>query len=260
MRPDPSPHADTWSEDVNDRITMLIWASLFLALAVFSKLPGLDLLVSARYWHPDKGFVHAQDAFVVGMYTVTPWLGRTLLLLLALFALTAPAIARLLKHRGHFDLATRCTGSWRHLAAVAALAAALGNGLIVEGVLKNTMGRPRPVQTQEFGGPVPYVAPFHLGAHPGEHRSFTSGHAATGFSLMCLGLTCSPLWRRRWLLIGMVVGAVVGFGRILQGGHYLSDVLFSFYAIWLSCELVVWWDHRRQRRRAAAAGTAPPTP
>jgi len=53
---------------------------------------------------------------------------------------------------------------------------------------------------------------------------------------------------------------VVGFGRILQGGHYLSDVLFSFYAIWLSCELVVWWDHRRQRRRAAAVGTAPPTP
>ena len=27
----------------------LIWAGLFFALAVFSKLPGLDLLVSERY-------------------------------------------------------------------------------------------------------------------------------------------------------------------------------------------------------------------
>ncbi|MFN3888205.1 MAG: phosphatase PAP2 family protein, partial [Aquabacterium sp.] len=258
MRPDPHTSGDTSPQDVNDRITMLIWASLFFALAIFSKLPGLDLLVSVRYWHPDTGFIHAQDPLVLGMYTVTPWLGRTLLLLLALFALVAPAIARTLRRGGRTDLADRCAGPWRHLAAVAALAAALGNGLVVEGVLKNTVGRPRPVQTIEFGGPMPYVAPFHRGATPSEHRSFTSGHAATGFSLMCLGLTCGPMWRRRWLLIGIVAGAVVGFGRILQGGHYLSDVLFSFYAIWLSCELVAWLDGRRQRRLAAPRAAPPP--
>lgn len=252
MHPDHADTTpDTTEQDVNDRITFLIWSTLFFAVALFSKLPGLDLLVSARYWRPEVGFIHAQDPLVVTLYAWTPWVGRTLLLLMALFAFAAPAVARWLQQRGHTETAERCAGPWRRAAALAALAAALGNGLVVEGLLKNTMGRPRPVQTVEFGGPTPYVAPLRLGADPEHHRSFTSGHAATGFSLMCLGLACGPVWRRRWLLVGLVGGSVIGFGRILQGGHYLSDVLFSFYAIWLSCELVAWLDRRRQTPRPA---------
>ena len=55
-------------------------------------------------------------------------------------------------------------------------------------------------------------------------------------------------WRRRWFLIGLVSGAVIGAGRIMQGGHFLSDVIFAFYTVWLSCELVAWIDHRRLQR------------
>jgi len=56
-------------------------------------------------------------------------------------------------------------------------------------------------------------------------------------------------------LIGLVAGSVIGFGRILQGGHFLSDIVFAFYAVWLSCELVAWIDRRR-----TAAQTSPPPP
>ena len=45
--------------------TRLIWAMLFFALAVYAKFPGLDLIVSSRYFDSARGFVHAQDPFVL---------------------------------------------------------------------------------------------------------------------------------------------------------------------------------------------------
>ena len=106
------------------------------------------------------------------------------------------------------------------------------------------MGRPRPVQVVPFGGTDAYHGPFVPGHDPSNHRSFVSSHAAAGFWLMSLGLTCGPVWRRRWLLIGTVTGAAIGAGRMMQGGHFLSDIIFAFYAVWLSCELVAWADRR----------------
>jgi len=226
----------------------LIWAGLFFALAIFSKFPGLDLLVSVRYYNAENGFFHRNDPFVLALYDWTPWIGRGLILALALFAMLAPLLARMLARRGRADLAERSRGPWRHMATVTVCCALLGNGLIIEGIFKNFMGRPRPVQVIPFGGQDTYHGPFVPGDDPPNHRSFVSSHAAAGFALMSLGLTCGPVWRRRWLLIGTVAGSVVGLGRILQGGHFLSDIIFAFYAVWLSCELVAWVDRRRLSR------------
>ncbi len=240
-----SHHARTEPPEQEGLDNRLVWATLFFALAVAAKFPGLDLLISARYFDAARGFFHAQDPLVVALYDWTPWLGRGLALLMAIHALTAPWLARALMASGRTELAQRCRGPWRRVSAVFVCAALLGPGLVIEGVFKNTMGRPRPVQVIEFGGTEVFHGPFRPGHNPESHRSFTSSHAAAGFALMGLGLTCGPVWRRRWLLIGLVAGGVVGLGRMLQGGHYLTDVVFSFYAVWLSCELVAWVDRRR---------------
>lgn len=228
--------------------TRLIWAGLFFSLAIFAQFPGLDLLVSVNYYSAERGFFHRDDALVRALYDWTPWLGRGLIVALALFALLAPWIARLFQKLGRTELASRSTGAWRHLATVSVCAALLGNGLVVEGLCKGLMGRPRPVQVEQFGGQEVYHGPFNPGDDTTHHRSFVSSHAAAGFALMSLGLTCGPVWRRRWLLIGTVAGGIVGMGRMMQGGHFLSDIIFAFYAIWLSCELVAWADRRRLSR------------
>ncbi|MBI2732608.1 MAG: phosphatase PAP2 family protein [Aquabacterium sp.] len=238
------PHED----DPDELDTRLIWAGLFFSLAIFAQFPGLDLLVSVNYYSAEHGFFHRDDAFVRALYDWTPWLGRGLVVALALFALLAPWVGRMLSRLGRPDLATRSTGPWRHLATVSVCAALLGNGLVIEGLCKGFMGRPRPVQVEQFGGQEAYRGPFNPGHDPTHHRSFVSSHAAAGFALMSLGLTCGPVWRRRWLLIGTVTGGIVGMGRMMQGGHFLSDIIFAFYAIWLSCELVAWADRRRLSR------------
>lgn len=226
----------------------LIWAVLFFLLAVYAKFPALDLIVSARYFDVTQGFIHAKHPVVQMLYDWTPPIGRALALLAALHALFAPLIAKALRAIGWSQAAHRCNGPWRHVSTVFLCAALLGPGLVIEGVFKNTMGRPRPVQTEPFGGVEAFKGPFERGSNPEAHRSFCSSHAAAGFALMGLGLTCAPTWRRRWFLIGLVGGAVIGAGRIMQGGHFLSDVIFSFYSVWISCQFVAWLDHRRLSR------------
>lgn len=230
------------------RLTHLVWAVFFFALAIFAKFPGLDLLISARYYDAEQGFFHRNHSVVLALYDWTPWIGRALVIALALYALLAPLLARHFERQRQHSLAQRARGSWRHLATVAVVCGLLGPGLIIEGIFKNHMGRPRPVQVVEFGGADTYQGPFVQGKTPERNRSFVSSHAAAGFWLMSLGLTCGPLWRRRWLLIGMVTGGIVGLGRILQGGHFFSDILFAFFTVWLSCEIVAWLDKRRRSR------------
>ena len=150
LRPTTDPNAH--DEVSLQRLNHLIWALLFFALALFAKLPGLDLLISARYYDPELGFFHRHHPVVIALYDWTPWIGRALVIALALYALLAPLLARYFDQQRQHSLAQRARGSWRHLATVAVVCGLLGPGLIIEGIFKNQMGRPRPVQVVEFGG------------------------------------------------------------------------------------------------------------
>ena len=61
--------------------------------------------------------------------------------------------------------------------------------------------------------------------------SFVSGHAAGAFFILSLSWVFR---QKRWLLLGLFLGALVGTGRVLQGGHFVSDVVFAFWAVYFS--------------------------
>lgn len=125
------------------------------------------------------------------------------------------------------------------LFVVAALA--LGPGLIVNLILKDHWGRPRPSTIAEFFGPNHYVPPFLISDQCLDNCSFPSGHAALGFWLVAFALLTPPVWRRPALWAALVFGAMVGLVRIAQGGHFLSDVLVSgMIVVGLTC-----WLHGR---------------
>lgn len=231
--------------------TRLLWAGFFLCMAAFAKLPTLDLAVTSQCcFTPGAGFTHGRALWVRALYDGTPLIGRGILALLAVFAMVSPLLARLMHRQGREALAQRCLGPWRRMAVVAVICGVLGPGLVIEVWFKNTVGRPRPVQVVAFGGDQAFRGAFEWGgSDPEHHRSFVTSHAAAGFWLMSLGLTSGPVWRRRWLLIGLATGSVIGLGRMLQGGHFLSDVIFAFYAVWIPCEIVAALDRRRQQRR-----------
>jgi lipid A 4'-phosphatase len=111
----------------------------------------------------------------------------------------------------------------------------LGPGVVVNSVLKDHWERPRPVQSIEFGGSNAFEPPFSPQFACKECYSFVSGHASVGFAFFSLALLCR---NRRWLLVPAALGMVIGMTRIVQGGHFFSDVLFSGWVVWF-CTLLL---------------------
>ena len=137
-------------------------------------------------------------------------------------------VCLLFKKRSHLQLA-----AW-----VLALNLIIGSGLITHMALKESWGRPRPRQVVEFGGKQefrPYYKPQFMNA-PETSRSMPSGHSSTGFYFLCL----YPLFMRyrkpklAYLGLGfaVVLGTVLSVTRIIQGGHFFSDVLVAALIMW----------------------------
>ena len=224
------------------------WGLLAL---VFSLWPTLDLTVSAWFYQAPgspvwQGFVGDRFALIGLIHETVPWLGRAVCLL----ALITAACWRL--RPGPVNIRW-----WRRSVALG-LAMLLGTGIVVNVILKETWGRPRPVEVQTFGGAGTFEPALHPSHQCDSNCSFVSGHAATGFTLLALGLLGPPATRRRWLIWGLAAGLATGLLRIAQGGHFLSDVLFSGVIVWLVCLLLrqAWVRLRLRRRQRRPGATA----
>lgn len=109
--------------------------------------------------------------------------------------------------------------------------------------LKHVTNRHCPWDVLEFGGFAPYVGLFAPNP-PGITRGlcFPAGHASAGLAWLVWGFALMGL-NRRWsnvaLLAGLSFGAILGFGRMLQGAHFLSHTLWSIWFAWGLCVLLV---------------------
>jgi len=114
-------------------------------------------------------------------------------------------------------------------------------GIIVQ-TSKVTWGRPRPIETKEFGGQYEFRTPFspniELFGNRTDGNSFPSGHAANGFFMM---FPFYVLRKRKALIlgsVGIIYGAVMSLSRIIQGGHFLSDVVTSLFIVYITAEVL----------------------
>jgi lipid A 4'-phosphatase len=105
----------------------------------------------------------------------------------------------------------------------------LGPGLLVNATFKHHWGRPRPRQILEFGGNQRYLPVWQKGIG-GEGKSFPSGHASVGFYLFTPFFFLrrkGKKWGLFFLWLGMSYGLLMGAARMVQGGHFPSDVLWA---------------------------------
>ncbi len=117
---------------------------------------------------------------------------------------------------------------------------ALGPGLLVNG-LKAISGRPRPWQIDVFGGEANFVPAWRFDDACVSNCSFVSGHASVGFAIFWILAWLDAKRRDRWLVLGMLGGLWVGLGRMLQGGHFPSDVVWSGWLVYVACWFSAWW-------------------
>ena len=207
-----------------------IYLSLFgLVVLLFLFAPQIDLATSRLFYVAGRGFVLEDWPPAVVLYRAVPWMTWGIL------AVAAGAAAWL--------FLMRCP-LWRldGKALIFVMASlALGPGLLANTVLKDHWGRARPSQIDVFGGPHQFTPAPLIAAECPRNCSFVSGHAALGFSLVAFAFLLPPgLARRGVAMAALAVGVLVGLGRIGQGAHYLSDVVYAGLLVYGIAALLHW--------------------
>jgi lipid A 4'-phosphatase len=185
--------------------------------------PALDLAVSDAFFDPARGFWLKGQLLARFIYDLVPWISRAILGGLILFLL-----GDWIFFRRHARFITR-----RRAATYLLLVALVGPLLLVNGVFKEHWGRARPSQVVEFGGTKEFTRAAIPADQCARNCSFVSGHASVGFYFLALAFVW-PHRRMLWLGIGTAAGLLVGLVRIVQGGHFLSDVVFAGIVVYLT--------------------------
>jgi lipid A 4'-phosphatase len=218
------------------------------AVLLFTALPGIDLWFSGLFYHEGSGFFLADWRPVRLLFRSAPYITAALVL----FAVAAGA--------SHY-FGRRLLGCDARAALYLVLALALGPGLLVNTILKDHWGRARPSQIVEFGGDKQFTPALVPSRQCDRNCSFSSGHAALGFSLVAFAFLATERRRRRFAVAAaLAAGGLLGLARIAQGGHFLSDVVLSGLMVtatsWLLHRIVLAqdWPATPARRLALWAG------
>jgi lipid A 4'-phosphatase len=190
---------------------------LFVAFALlhllFAVWPGIDLAVS-RWFHDGAGFPLAESRM---LHLVRHGIWN---------ALVAVALASLAAWLVWLAIGRRALVEPRVWAYPAALAA-LGPGLLVNGILKEQWGRARPADIEAFGGEAAFSPPFEIVAECEGNCSFVSGE---GSGAVATAIALGVLVRSTPLRIALGAVAALACGlRVATGRHFLSDVVFGAF-------------------------------
>lgn len=134
---------------------------------------------------------------------------------------------------------------------------ALGPGLLVNVVLKDHWGRPRPIDVTQFGGAQHYVAWWDPRGECPSNCSFVSGDVAGAFWTMAPAALAPPQWRALAYGAALALGLGMATIRVMAGAHFVSDTIFAgvftFLIVWVVYALIYRWK-RTALSDAAIAG------
>ncbi len=187
---------------------------LLVALTASLTAAGVDLKLAGRFYMPSRGWYLGSDQPWLWLYRygTIPGLVVTLAALVGWFV---TGIRR--------ELA-----AWRPYCLLVVLTTLIASGILVNAVLKQYWGRPRPDQVTQFGGQWVYRDVYNPGT-PGQGGSFPCGHCAMGFTLISLFF----VYKQSKLVAiagggsGVILGTALSATRIVQGAHFLTDTLWS---------------------------------
>lgn len=201
------------------RITIWLTLATLALVILFATFPSIDLRFSALFFSPVEQPWSGREPF-------PEWLRDTLregteLATLLVFVILV----------GNLRLGPLQRTGWRVWAFLCG-PVILCAGLLVNGVLKATIGRARPFSITEFGGQQLFTPPFQFSTQCYSNCSFSSGETAliaSFFLPLCVLVWPRLQWRGRFVMGSTAAGMIILMSglRIAAGGHFLSDVVMS---------------------------------
>ncbi|WP_156510393.1 phosphatase PAP2 family protein [Labrenzia sp. OB1] len=194
----------------------------------FLIFPGVDFLASGLFYSATSGFSAQNDPFLRDVRHLGPFLVRLIAIVclaVLLIKLLAPGRPPLLPLRMPVFLLSTLI---------------MGPGVLVNLILKNNWGRPRPRSVEEFGGDLPFQPVWKITDSCDRNCSFVSGEASAGMWLVSIVFLVPASWRKPALAFILPLCLILSVNRVAFGGHFLSDTLIS----WGVTLLVILLIHR----------------
>lgn len=204
----------------------MFWAvtSALIAIALIPTLwPALDLAAAAPFFGKPPAIDSREWWWVRGINDWVPAAFRVLIVL----CLLGWAVLRLRGKAVH----------WRMGLLYVAIAGTLGPGIVVNLGFKDQWQRARPYQVENFGGDKQFTRATVMTDQCSDNCSFVSGHVACGYFFISLLL----FHRRRalaWTATGLLAAGLIGFSRMSDQAHWLSDTLWAGPITLMTCWLV----------------------
>jgi membrane-associated PAP2 superfamily phosphatase len=183
--------------------------------AVFLAFPEIDLWFSGIFHRTNGGFWLRRND-ILSFFRAT----NDALVAIAVMALIASVAVKLARPERPSPVAPNVV-VWLLSSLI------LGPLLLVNLILKDHWGRPRPVMVDLFGGDAPYVEVWRLTDWCDRNCSFVSGETSSSVWLVAVAFALPRALRTPAVVIAINYAVLISLNRIAFGGHFLSDVLIS---------------------------------
>ncbi len=199
-------------------VPLYIWISFIVLSLVFIFIPEIDIYVSSLFYNGSIFPANKTWLEQLLYHSIKPVIISLSLLTAFIYAYNKITKKNVLNVSGRVVIFIFLTLS-------------LAPGLIVNVFLKENWGRPRPNQTIEYGGNMHFTPAFIPTKQDG--YSFSSGHTAAAFSLIGFALLASRR-KKFWMSLVVTYGIAISIARMAAGGHFLSDVVTSFFIVYIA--------------------------
>jgi membrane-associated phospholipid phosphatase len=223
-----SGSASRWMTGTKGWLLILstIWVCL---LAVFHAFPQIDVMIADAFFNRSDCITGDLPGRICGTFPPSEDFylqiaRRVLFYMPAFFAIVLIVVlVKNLQQHGATYCAERTRQCWIALVALIA-----GPYLLVNLILKSVSGRPRPYETDIFGGDKLFAAAGSFDGACYNNCSFISGEAAGAGWVACL-IFLVPARYRPYVAPPLIAVTLVSPAlRISFGGHYFSDALLGF--------------------------------
>ena len=224
------------------KIKFYIFVSLYLLVLfiyLYSLYPNIDILTSSFFFNNESGFFLKNIFLAKLFYYLVP-----IFLCLSLAYIFVHLLYIYFKPKFLFKIKDIFQLSKRDLVFILSCIILIP-GILVNGILKEYSGRARPSQIKEFSGPKNFSMPFIISDQCNSNCSFVAGHPSMAFTSLSIALVIRKnKIKRKAIIISLLFGFFSGLFRIIQGGHFFSDVISSTFITCLSILLIYYFFYK----------------